>query len=181
MAMPQSDAFVFVDATGDLAFQQIFPTLQQLIRDEGLTVPIIGVAKAGWNLDQVRARAKDSLEKHGGADPDALRKLTGLLRYVDGDYEDSATFDRLAKNWVAPSGRSITSPFRPTCDAMRGIGELFAREDFVEAEWRLVDPFLGNVMPLYPYEPGSWGPEEAAQLIGSDGPWLNPRSPEATS
>ena len=54
-------------------------------------------------------------------------------------------------------------------DAMRGIGELFAREDFVEAEWRVVNPFLGNVTPLYPYEPGSWGPEEAAQLIGSDG------------
>ena len=59
-------------------------------------------------------------------------------------------------------------------DAMHGIGELFAREDFVEAEWGVVDPFLGNVMPLYPYEPSSWGPEEAAQLSGSDGPWLNP-------
>jgi glucose-6-phosphate 1-dehydrogenase len=66
-------------------------------------------------------------------------------------------------------------------DAMRGIGELFAREDFVEAEWRVVDPFLGNVTPLYLYEPGSWGPEEATQLIGSDGPWLNPGPPEATS
>jgi glucose-6-phosphate 1-dehydrogenase len=66
-------------------------------------------------------------------------------------------------------------------DAMHGIGELFAREDFVEAEWRVVDPFLDNVTPLYPYEPGSWGPEEATHLIGSDGPWLNPRPPEATS
>ena len=65
-------------------------------------------------------------------------------------------------------------------DAMHGIGELFAREDFVEAEWRVVDPFLGNVTPLYPYEPGSWGPKEAAQLIGSDGPWLNPKPAEVS-
>ena len=59
-------------------------------------------------------------------------------------------------------------------DAMHGMAELFAREDFVEAEWRVVDPFLGNVTPIYPYEPGRWGPEEATQLIGSDGPWINP-------
>jgi len=455
MAMPHSDAFVFFGATGDLAFQQIFPALQCLIRDEGLSVPIIGVAKAGWNLDQLKARAKDSLDRHGGADPDALRKLTDVLRYVDGDYQDSATFDRLRKelgdakrplHYLAvppsmfatvveglaksgcvtnarvvvekPFGRDLASarklnkllhrhfledaifrtdhylgkepvqnilytrfanplfeplwnrtyvrsiqitmaekmgvqdrgrfydetgairdvlqnhmlqvlanlimdpptgeehdavrdekarllkavrlpapghvvrgqytgyhavpgvnpdstvetfvavklyidnwrwagvpiyiragkelpltatelmvefrrPPRETfgeivpslsshvrmrispdidigmglrvkapgeCmvgndveliltrqagadmppyqrllgDAMHGIGELFAREDFVEAKWRVVDPFLGNVTPLYPYEPGSWGPEEAAQLIGSDGPWLNP-------
>jgi len=460
--MPQSDAFVFFGATGDLAFQQIFPALQRLIRDEGLNVPIIGVAKSGWNLDQLKARAKDSLDRHGGADPDALRKLTDLLRYVDGDYEDSKTFDRLRKelgeakrplHYLAvppimfatvveglakadcatnarvvvekPFGHDLASarklnkllhrhfpedaifrtdhylgkepvqnilytrfanpifeplwnriyvrsiqitmaekmgvqdrgrfydetgairdvlqnhmlqvlanlmmepptgeehdavrdekvrllkavrppapghvvrgqyngyhavpgvnpgstvetfvavklyidtwrwagvpiniragkelpvtatelvvefrrPPRETfgeivpslsshvrmrispdinigmglrvkapgeCmvgndveliltrqaaanmppyqrllgDAMHGIGELFAREDFVEAEWRVVDPFLGNVTPLYPYEPGSWGPEEAAQLIGSDGPWLNPRPPQATS
>jgi len=460
--MPQSDAFVFFGATGDLAFQQIFPALQRLIRDEGLNVPIIGVAKSGWNLDQLKARAKDSLDRHGGADPDALRKLTDLLRYVDGDYKDSKTFDRLRKelgeakrplHYLAvppimfatvveglakadcatnarvvvekPFGHDLASarklnkllhrhfpedaifrtdhylgkepvqnilytrfanpifeplwnriyvrsiqitmaekmgvqdrgrfydetgairdvlqnhmlqvlanlmmepptgeehdavrdekvrllkavrppapghvvrgqyngyhavpgvnpgstvetfvavklyidtwrwagvpiniragkelpvtatelvvefrrPPRETfgeivpslsshvrmrvspdinigmglrvkapgeCmvgndveliltrqaaanmppyqrllgDAMHGIGELFAREDFVEAEWRVVDPFLGNVTPLYPYEPGSWGPEEAAQLIGSDGPWLNPRPPQATS
>jgi len=58
-------------------------------------VPVVGVAKAGWNLDQLRARAKDSLEKHGGADPAAFEKLSGLLRYVDGDYQDQATFEAL--------------------------------------------------------------------------------------
>lgn len=460
MAMQQSDALVFFGATGDLAFKQIFPALQRLIRDEGLNVPIIGVAKAGWNLAQLKARAKDSLKHAGGADPNALRKLTDLMRYVDGDYEDSATFERLrkelgnakrplhylavppsmfatvveglAKSGCATNARVVVEkPFghdlasarklnkllhrhfpedaifrtdhylgkepvqnilytrfanpifeplwnrtyvrsiqitmaekmgardrdrfydetgairdvlqnhmlpvlanlmmepptgeehdalrdekvrllkavRPPApghvvrgqyngyhavpgvnpastvetfvavrlyidswrwagvpiyiragkelpvtatelmvefrrppretfgeivpslsshvrmrispdinigmglrvkapgewmvgndleliltrqaaadmppyqhllgDAMHGIGELFAREDFVEAEWRVVDPFLGNVMLLYPYEPGSWGPEEATQLIGSDGPWLNPRPPEA--
>jgi len=92
-----SDALVFLGATGDLAYKQIFPALQGLIRDEGFNIPIIGVAKAGWTLDQLKARAKDSLEKHGGIDPDALEKLMGLLRYVDGDYNDPATFAQLGK------------------------------------------------------------------------------------
>src|SRR5262249_21692953 len=62
-----------------------------------LDVPVIGMAKAGWNLDQFRARAKDSLEKHGGPDPRAFGKLSSLLRYVDGDYQDPATFQALRK------------------------------------------------------------------------------------
>lgn len=93
----QSDAFVFFGATGDLAHKQIFPSLQGLIRDQGLNLPIIGVAKAGWNLDQLKARAKDSLEKNGGLDQDAFGKLMGLLRYVDGDYNDPNTFIELRK------------------------------------------------------------------------------------
>jgi glucose-6-phosphate 1-dehydrogenase len=93
----QSDAFVFLGATGDLAYKEIFPSLQGLIRDQGFNLSIIGVAKAGWNLDQLKARAKDSLEKHGGLDPDAFSKLTGLLRYVDGDYDDPNTFVQLRK------------------------------------------------------------------------------------
>jgi glucose-6-phosphate 1-dehydrogenase len=97
MADFQSDAFVFFGATGDLAYKQIFSSLQGLIRDEGFDRPIIGVAKAGWNLDQFRARAKDSLERHGGLDQDAFIKLTGLLRYVDGDYNDPSTFAQLRK------------------------------------------------------------------------------------
>jgi glucose-6-phosphate 1-dehydrogenase len=59
--MPQSDAFVFFGATGDLAFKQIFPALQRLVRDEGLNMPIIGVAKAGWNLDQLRRAPRTAL------------------------------------------------------------------------------------------------------------------------
>ena len=97
MADFQSDAFVFFGATGDLAHKQIFPSLQGLIRDEGFNLPIVGVAKAGWNLDQLKARAKDSLEKHGGLDQDAFNKLTGLLCYVDGDYNDPKTFAQLRK------------------------------------------------------------------------------------
>jgi glucose-6-phosphate 1-dehydrogenase len=97
MAEFQSDAFVFFGATGDLAYKEIFPSLQRLVRDEGLNIPIIGVAHSGWNLDQLKARAKDSLEKHGGVDADAFGKLSGLLRYVDGDYKDQNTFVELRK------------------------------------------------------------------------------------
>ena len=90
-----SDAIVFFGATGDLAYKQIFPALQGLVRDEGLDAPIIGVAKAGWSLDQLKARAKDSLSSHGDLDTKAFAKLTSLLRYVDGDYNDPSTDVRL--------------------------------------------------------------------------------------
>jgi glucose-6-phosphate 1-dehydrogenase len=95
MSAIHSDAFVFMGATGDLAYKQIFPALQALIRDEGFNLPIIGVAKAGWRLDQLKDRAKDSLEHHGGVDAAAFEKLMGLLRYVDGDYGDPETFAKL--------------------------------------------------------------------------------------
>ena len=55
---PLSDAFVFFGATGDLAYKQIFPSLQQMIKRGNLNVPVIGVAKAGWTLEQFRARAR---------------------------------------------------------------------------------------------------------------------------
>lgn len=89
---PQSDALVFFGATGDLAYKQIFPSLQRLAKRGKLNGPVIGVAKAGWNLDQLKARAKDSVEKHGGVDPQGLPKLLDRLCYVDGDYADDATF-----------------------------------------------------------------------------------------
>jgi glucose-6-phosphate 1-dehydrogenase len=90
-----SDALVFFGATGDLAYEQIFPSLLGLVRDEGLNVPVIGVAKAGWGLDQLKDRARDSLSKHGPVDEKAQEKLLSLLRYVDGDYADPATFAAL--------------------------------------------------------------------------------------
>src|SRR5450631_36714 len=92
MTAVHSDALVFLGATGDLAYKKIFPALQAMVKRGHLTVPVIGVAKAGWTLDQFRARAKDSLEKHGGLDQAAFEKLVGLLKYVDGDYADEATF-----------------------------------------------------------------------------------------
>ncbi|MEA3204409.1 MAG: glucose-6-phosphate 1-dehydrogenase [Verrucomicrobiota bacterium] len=97
MALPHSDALVFLGATGDLAYKKIFPALQAMIKRGHLTVPVIGVAKAGWNLDQLKARARDSVEKHGGLDAPSFEKLCGLLRYVDGDYNDAATFQAIRK------------------------------------------------------------------------------------
>jgi len=94
---PRSDALVFFGATGDLAYKKIFPSLQAMVKRGNLNVPVIGVAKAGWNLDQLKARAKESLEKHGGLDPAAFAKLSGLLRYVDGDYNARSTFDAIRK------------------------------------------------------------------------------------
>jgi len=91
----KSDALVFLGATGDLAYKKIFPALQSMVKRGHLNVPVIGVAKAGWNLDQLKLRAKDSLEKHGGLDPEAFAKLSSLLRYIDGDYADPATFQQL--------------------------------------------------------------------------------------
>jgi glucose-6-phosphate 1-dehydrogenase len=95
VATAHSDALVFFGATGDLAYKQIFPALQALIRRGHLDVPIIGVAKAGWSLEQLRARARDSLQRHGGVDEPTFEKLSAHLRYVDGDYHDPTTFDRL--------------------------------------------------------------------------------------
>ena len=97
MSDAHSDALVFFGATGDLAYKKIFPALQAMIKRGHLNVPVIGVAKAGWNIEQLRARVRDSLEKHGGLDPVAFEKLSGLLRYVDGDYKDSATFEAVRK------------------------------------------------------------------------------------
>jgi glucose-6-phosphate 1-dehydrogenase len=97
MSNENSDALVFFGATGDLAYKKIFPALQAMVKRGNLNVPVVGVAKAGWNLDQLRARAKDSLEKHGGVDPAAFEKLSGMLRYVDGDYQDPATFEALRR------------------------------------------------------------------------------------
>ena len=97
MAASRSDALVFFGATGALAYKQIFPALQSMIGHGSLKAPIIGVAKAGWSLDQLRARAHDSLEEHGGVDEAAFATLSSLLRYVDGDYQDPATFEELRK------------------------------------------------------------------------------------
>jgi glucose-6-phosphate 1-dehydrogenase len=99
-----SDTLVFFGATGDLAYKKIFPALQAMVKRGTLNVPIIGVAKTGWNLDQLKARAKDSLEKHGGLDSAAFDKFSRLLRYVDGDYNDAATFQALRRE-LGPAQR----------------------------------------------------------------------------
>jgi glucose-6-phosphate 1-dehydrogenase len=95
--MPRADALVFFGATGDLAYKKIFPALQAMVKRGHLDVPVIGVAKSGWTLEQLKARVKDSLATHGGLDPAAFNTLCDRLRYVDGDYSDAATFSAIRK------------------------------------------------------------------------------------
>jgi hypothetical protein len=74
MEIVHSDALVFFGAAGDLAFKRIFPALLGLVAEEGVDVPIVGVAKAGRTVEQLRARTKDSSEHH------APRLLTAAAR-----------------------------------------------------------------------------------------------------
>jgi Glucose-6-phosphate 1-dehydrogenase len=95
MSDGHADALVFFGATGDLAFKKIFPALQAMVTRGHLDVPVIGVAKAGWGVDALRARARDSVAQHGGLDAAAIDTLCRMLRYVDGDYRDPATFQAI--------------------------------------------------------------------------------------
>ena len=96
MAPLTSDAFVFFGATGDLAHKKIFPALQSMVKHGALTVPVIGVAKSGWTVEQLRERARDSLVKFGGGvDEEAFQKLCDLMGYIDGDYNDDTTYTTL--------------------------------------------------------------------------------------
>jgi glucose-6-phosphate 1-dehydrogenase len=92
-----SDTLVFFGATGDLAYKKIFPALQAMVKRGTLNVPVIGVAREDWTLDRLKARAKDSLEHHGGLDAQAFDKLCGLLRFVSGDYNNPTLFQTLCR------------------------------------------------------------------------------------
>ena len=98
MTDSRTDAVVLFGATGDLAYKKIFPALQAMIKRGHLTVPVIGVAKANRNIEQLRDRVRDSLEHcAAGLDEAAFAKLIQLLQYVDGDYREEETFSRLRK------------------------------------------------------------------------------------
>ena len=122
-----SDALVFFGATGDLAYKKIFPALQP-DPARHLDVPIVGVAKSGWTVEELR-RGRDSLEKHGGLDEPAFTKLAKQLRYVDGDYEDPATFEP----WRSPGRRQRPSalpghPAEPVRHRRGSSGEVRQRQ-----------------------------------------------------
>jgi glucose-6-phosphate 1-dehydrogenase len=91
-APEHSDALVLFGATGDLAYKEIFPALQALVRRNALALPIVGVGRSARSLDELRARVRDSLEHRDGVDRDAFDKLSRQLRYVRGDYTDARTF-----------------------------------------------------------------------------------------
>jgi len=90
-----SDAFVFFGATGDLAYKKIFPALNAMVRRDNFAIPIIGMARAGWNLDKLKEHARNSVRQNGDFDAASFEKMAGLLRYVDGDYTDPATYAKL--------------------------------------------------------------------------------------
>jgi glucose-6-phosphate 1-dehydrogenase len=106
MTLPASDAFVFFGATGDLAHKKIFPALYAMARRDGLDIPIIGMARAGWSLDKLKQRARDSIEQGGDFDSACFEKLAAQLRYVGGDYTDPATYAKL-KQALGNSTRPI--------------------------------------------------------------------------
>jgi glucose-6-phosphate 1-dehydrogenase len=176
MSTTRSDALVFFGATGDLAYKKIFPALQAMIKRGTLDVPVIGVAKAGWDLDQLRARARDSLEKHGGLDSAAFEKLSGLLGYVDGDYQDPGTYqllhrqlgvaqrpahylaippvlfrlvvEQLAKSGCAKEGRVIIEkPFGTDQESAHSLNR-FLLQTFEETAIFRIDHYLGK-RPVY--------------------------------
>jgi glucose-6-phosphate 1-dehydrogenase len=95
MDLPHSDAFVFFGATGDLAYKQIFPALQALVRRGQLQAPIVGVGRSGWTREKLIERARASIKEHGVYDEQAFGKLATLMGYVDGDYREADTFTRL--------------------------------------------------------------------------------------
>ena len=123
MTAPSSDALVFFGATGDLAYRKIFPALQAMIRHGDLDIPIIGMARGGWTLDRLRDRVRDSLEQNGGVDANTFAKLSAQLKYVDSDYGDPATYERLKQALGRASRRSVPShPMNGTSTGKEAAG-----------------------------------------------------------
>lgn len=173
MSGATADALVFYGATGDLAFKKIFPALQGMVRRGILKVPVIGVAKQGWTLEQLRTRARESVERNGGGvDREAFPRLLQLLRYVDGDYADAATFaslkrelggaklpvhylaipqglfglvgDQLSRAGLAPGARLvIEKPFGSDLASARTLNETLHRH-FPESSLFRIDHYLGK-------------------------------------
>ena len=122
-----ADALVFFGASGDLARKQIFPALHAMVAAGELAVPVVGVAASGWTVDDLRARARESVLARGRADDDALVRLLALLRYVDGDYREAATFERLRESLAGaahPAHYLAIPPslFGTVIDGLRAVG-----------------------------------------------------------
>src|SRR5262249_40781588 len=119
------------------AFKKIFPALQAMVKRGHLDAPIIGVANAGWTLEQLRSRARESVEQHGGLDAAAFAQLSRLLRYVDGDYRDAATFASIRQQLGGASRPAFYLAIPPTLfplvvDQLRQVGCIDAARVIVE-------------------------------------------------
>jgi glucose-6-phosphate 1-dehydrogenase len=135
-----SDAFVFFGATGDLAYRQIFPALQGLVRREVLTAPIVGMGRSGWTRDQLIERARASIQQSAHYDEAAFQKLAVLLRYVDGDYRDPATFARLREACGGARAPLYYLAIPPSMFATV-VGGLAAADSVTDARVVLEKPF----------------------------------------
>jgi len=172
MADTPSDALVLFGATGDLAFQQIFPALQAMVRDGRLRVPVIGIARPNWTTDRLCARMRDSLAAHGGVDEELYARLAQNITYVSGDYADPATFDRLRQalgpavrpvfylaippslfgpvsahlaqsGWAGRSRLIVEKPFGRDLDSARALNATL-HESFPEEAIFRIDHYLGK-------------------------------------
>jgi glucose-6-phosphate 1-dehydrogenase len=172
MSRDLSDALVFYGVTGDLAFKKIFPALQAMVKRGQLDVPVVGVARSAWTVDQLRERVRDSLEKHGGVDRAAFEKLSRLLRYVSIDYTQPGAFtairselkdaerpaiylavppqlfgavvDQLAKSDCGPRARIILEkPFGRDLSSARELNKVLHRV-FDESSIFRIDHYLGK-------------------------------------
>ena len=125
--MNKSDALVFFGITGDLANKKVIPSLYTMVRRGRLDVPVVGVAKAGWGLDQLKERVRQSVEHAGNGtyDQAALDKLLSLLRYVDGDYADTATYDSVSKELGAAQAATFYLAIPPSLFGVvvKGLGD----------------------------------------------------------
>jgi glucose-6-phosphate 1-dehydrogenase len=131
-----SDAFVFFGATGDLAFKKIFPSLQAMAKRGHLNVPVIGIGRSAPDLAALQARARESLEQHGGIDPAAFEKLTSLLRYVRGDNADPAMYQALRKELNGAERPAYYLAIPPVMFAT--VVEQLARSGCAEAGARVI-------------------------------------------
>jgi glucose-6-phosphate 1-dehydrogenase len=98
MTQRESDALAIFGATGALSYKKIFPSLQSMAKRRALSFPVVGVGREAWDVERIRARARESLEKNGGGvDGNAFERLAGLLRFVGGDYAADSTFEAQGK------------------------------------------------------------------------------------
>ncbi|GMU61682.1 MAG: glucose-6-phosphate 1-dehydrogenase 1 [Myxococcaceae bacterium] len=142
----RADVLVFFGATGDLAHKKVFPALYAMVRRGQLDVPVIGVAKAGWNVEQLKARARESVQAFGESeDAAALARLLSLLRYVDGDYQEPATFEAL-KRALGPAQRPLHYLAIPSSLFGTVVGQL-ARSGCARGGRVVVEKPLGRDLP----------------------------------
>src|SRR5260221_4787388 len=141
----RSDTLVFFGATGDLAYKKIFPALQAMVKRGSLDVPVIGVAREGWSLDRLKARAKESLENHGGLDPNAFDKLCGLLRFVSGDYNEPKMFETLCREVGSAQVPSYYLAIPP--DAFSKVVEQLSRSGCARTGRVIVEKPFGRDLP----------------------------------